>query len=196
VGHLVARYSGVTMKDLPFGLIVRDLLVLCLRNDIQIPPELVLLGKTLLNLEPLCRNLDPGLDPVRTMKDMAMRLVEEQFRRDISVERLLALLLELRSFVYEVPLSARRLVTQMSNNELRLGIEIEKADEMQTAIRDVANRITLGVITAALILGSAFLLRMEGGLRVFGHPLFALVGFLMAAGLGVYVIAQILMGRH
>jgi predicted unusual protein kinase regulating ubiquinone biosynthesis (AarF/ABC1/UbiB family) len=184
------------MKDLPFGLIVRDLLVLCLRNDIQIPPELVLLGKTLLNLEPLCRKLDPDLDPVRTMKDMAMRLVEEQFRRDISVERLLALLLELRSFVYEVPLSARRLVTQMANNELRMGIEIEKADEMQLAIRDVANRITLGVITAALILGSAFLLRMDVGLRVFGYPLFALVGFLMAAGLGIYVVAQILIGRH
>lgn len=196
VGHLVARYSGVTMKDLPFGLIVRDLLVLCLRNDIQIPPELVLLGKTLLNLEPLCRKLDPDLDPVRTMKDMAMRLVEEQFRRDISVERLLALLLELRSFVYEVPLSARRLVTQMANNELRVGIEIEKANEMQLAIRDVANRITLGVITAALILGSAFLLRMDVGMRVFGYPLFALVGFLMAAGLGIYVVAQILMGRH
>lgn len=196
VGLLVARYSGVTMKDLPFGLIVRDLLVLCLRNDIQIPPELVLLGKTLLNLEPLCRKLDPDLDPVRTMKDMAMRLVEEQFRRDLSMERLLALLLELRAFVYEVPLAARRLVTQMANNELRVGIELEKAEEMQLAVRDVANRITLGVITAALILGSAFLLRMEVGLKVFGYPLFALIGFLMAAGLGIYVVTQILLGRH
>ena len=165
VGHLVARYSGVTMKDLPFGLIVRDLLVLCLRNDIQIPPELVLLGKTLLNLEPLCRKLDPDLDPVRTMKDMAIRLVEEQFRRDISVERLLALLLELRSFVYEVPVSVRRLLTQAANNELRVGIELEKADEMKLAIRDVANRITLGVITAALILGSAFLLEDGSGVQ-------------------------------
>ena len=184
------------MKDLPFGLIVRDLLVLCLRNDIQIPPELTLLGKTLLNLEPLCRRLDPNLDPVRTMKDVALRLVEEQFRRDMSVERLLSLLLELRSFVYEVPLSARRLVSQMANNEFRLGVEIEKTDEMQLAIRDVANRITLGLITAALILGSAFLLRMEAGFKVMGYPLFALVGFLMAAGLGIYVVAQILMGRH
>jgi predicted unusual protein kinase regulating ubiquinone biosynthesis (AarF/ABC1/UbiB family) len=196
VGLLVARYSGVTMKDLPFGLIVRDLLVLCLRNDIQIPPELVLLGKTLLNLEPLCRKLDPDLDPVRTMKEMAVRLVEEQVRRDLSIERLLALLLELRAFVYEVPLSARRLLTQTANNELKVGIEIEKTQEMQLAIRDVANRITLGVITASLILGSAFLLRMEAGFKVLGYPLFALIGFLMAAGLGIYVVTQILLGRH
>jgi ubiquinone biosynthesis protein len=196
VGLLVARHVGVTMKDLPFGVIVRDLLVLCVRHDIQIPPELALLGKTLLNLEPMCRGLDPGLDPVRTMKNVAARLVEEQVRRDLSLERLMSLVLELRSFVYEIPLSVRRLVNQMANNELRIRMEIEKADEMQFAIRDVANRITLGLITAALILGSAFLLNVKGGLQVFGYPLFSLVGFLLAAGLGLYVVAQILMGKH
>jgi predicted unusual protein kinase regulating ubiquinone biosynthesis (AarF/ABC1/UbiB family) len=196
VGLHVARYAGVPLKDLPFGLIVRDLLVVCLRSDLQIPSELVLLGKTLLNLEPLCRKLDPELDPVHTMKEMSVRLVQEQFRRDVSAEQLLALLLDLRSFVSEVPLSTRRFVNHLANNEVKLSLEIEKTDEMQLAIRDVANRISLGLITAALILGSAFLLRLDVGLKVFGYPLFALVGFLMAAGLGIYVIAQILLGRH
>jgi predicted unusual protein kinase regulating ubiquinone biosynthesis (AarF/ABC1/UbiB family) len=196
VGLHVARYAGVPMKDLPFGLIVRDLLVVCLRCDLRVPSELVLLGKTLLNLEPLCRRLDPELDPVRTMKEMSVRLVQEQFRRDISAEQLLTLLLDLRAFVSEVPLATRRFANHLANNEVKLSLEIEKADEMQLAIRDVANRISLGVITAALILGSAFLLRVDVGLKVFGYPLFALVGFLMAAGLGIYVVAQILLGRH
>lgn len=196
VGHLVARYSGVTLKDLPFGIIVRDLLVLSVRHDIQIPPELILLGKTLLNLEPMCRRLDPDMDPVQTVKDVSMRLIEQQIRRDVSFQRLLAFALELRSFVYEVPLGLRRLITQASNNELRIGIEIERAEQMQVAIRDVANRITLGVITGSLILGSALLFRVEGGVQLFGYPLFALMGFLLAAGLGVWVVAQILLGRH
>jgi predicted unusual protein kinase regulating ubiquinone biosynthesis (AarF/ABC1/UbiB family) len=195
VGLLVARHSGVTMKDLPFGVIVRDLLVLCVRNDIQIPPELVMLGKTLLNLEPMCRKLDPDMDPVGTMRDMAVRLLEEQLRRDATIERLMSLLLELRSFVYEVPPSARRLLSQMANNELRVGIEIEKAEQMQVAIREVANRVTLGLITSALILGSAFLLSVDSALTLFGYPVFSLVGFLLAAGLGIYVVAQILLGR-
>ncbi|HSF15851.1 MAG TPA: AarF/UbiB family protein [Vicinamibacteria bacterium] len=196
VSHLVARYVGVRLKDLPFGIIMRDILLLSTRHDVQIPPEMVLLGKTLLNLEPLCRKLDPDMDPVKTMKSFSMRLFEEQIRRDLSWERLTALILELRSFAYEVPLSTRRLVSQMANNELRVGISIEKAEEMQVAIRDVANRISLGVITAALILGSAFLLSIDAGPVVFGYPVFALLGFLLAAGLGIYVVAQILTGRH
>ena len=196
VGHLVARHSGVKLKDLPFGLIVRDLLVLCVRNDIQIPPEMVLLGKTLLNLEPMCRKLDPDMDPVSTMKDAAMRLLEEQIRRDISTERLMALLLELRAILNDVPLSARRVLTQLANNELRIGIEVEKAEQMQVAVRDVANRITLGVITAALITGSALLVRAGAGPTIFDLPVISFLGFLLAAGLGIFVVFQILTGRH
>ncbi len=196
VGHLVARHSGMTLKDLPFGLIVRDLFVLSVRNDIQVPPEMVLLGKTLLNLEPICRKLDPDMDPVSTMKDVAMRLLEEQIRRDISTERLMSLALEVRSFLYDVPLSLRRVLTQLANNELRVGIEIEKAEQMQVAVRDVANRITLGVITAALIMGSALLVRVGAGHTIFDLPIIAFLGFLMAAGLGIFVVVQILAGRH
>ena len=195
-GHLVARHSGMTLRELPFGLIVRDLLVLSVKNDIQIPPEMVLLGKTLLNLEPICRKLDPDMDPVSTMKDVAMRLVEDQIRRDISTERLMSLALEVRSFLYDVPVSVRRVLTQLANNELRVGIEIEKAEQMQVAVRDVANRITLGVITAALIMGSALLVRVGAGLTIFDLPIIAFVGFLMAAGLGIFVVVQILTGRH
>ncbi len=196
VGHLVSRHAGVKLKELPFGRIVRDLLVLCVRNDIQVPPEMVLLGKTLLNLEPMCRKLDPDMDPVSTMKDQAMRLLEEQIRRDISTERLMSFVLEARSFLSDVPLSVRRVLTQLANNELRVGVEVEKAEEMQDAIRDVANRITLGVLTAALIVGSALIVRSGAGLTVFDVPIISFLGFLLAAGLGVFVIFQILTGRH
>lgn len=196
VGQLVARHAGVTLKDLPLGLIIRDLLVISVRDDIQIPPEMVLLGKTLLNLEPMCRKLDPDMDPVSTMTEAVMRLLEEQVRREVSRERVVSHLLGLRSFVYDVPLSLRRILTQLANHELRVGIQVEKAEEMQIAIRDVANRITLGLITAALIMGSALLVRAGVGLRIFDLPVVAILGFLMAAGLGLYVIFQILTGRH
>ena len=67
---------------------------------------------------------------------------------------------------------------------------------MQIAIRDVANRITLGVITAALIMGSALLVRAGAGIRIFDLPIISFLGFLLAAGLGIYVVFQILTGRH
>ena len=64
---------------------------------------------------------------------------------------------------------------------------------MQVAIQKVASRITLGLITAALIVGSAFLLSLEAGFRLWGYPVFALVGFVLAAGLGLYLVGKIIL---
>ena len=56
-----------------------------------------------------------------------------------------------------------------------------------------ASRITLGLITAALIMGSATLLNVRAGWMVAGFPVFALVGFLLAAGLGIYLVVKIIL---
>jgi predicted unusual protein kinase regulating ubiquinone biosynthesis (AarF/ABC1/UbiB family) len=193
VGALAARYSGVTMGELPLGRVVQGLVMLSFRHHIQIPPEMMLLGKTLLNLEPICRQLDPEMDPVTTMREMAVSLLGQQISRDLNAPRMLAVGLELRSLLNEVPANLRRVLGRASSNDLRLGIQIDKAEEMQAAIQKVASRITLGLITAALIVGSALLLNVEAGMKLWGYPVFALVGFVLAAGLGLYLVAKIIL---
>ncbi len=193
VGVLVARFEGATLREIPFGELVRQVFAVCFRHDIQIAPEMALLAKTLFNLEPICRLLDPDMDPVRTTREMASRLLEEQIHRDVSAERLVGAILELRSLVNDVPPSFRRVLTRLANNELRIEIELGRAEQMHSAVRQVADRITLGLITAALILGSAELLNLDAGIKIYGYPLFALIGFLLAAGLGIYVVAKILL---
>ncbi|MFQ5791716.1 MAG: hypothetical protein ACE5JI_14685, partial [Acidobacteriota bacterium] len=193
VGDIVARYSGSVLGRLSLGDVVMELVVISFRHDIQIPPQMMLLGKALLNLEPICRQLDPEMDPVDTMRDRASTLLVEQIAHDLNTPRMIAAGLELRSLLLEVPSGLRRLITKTSSNELRLGIQIDRSEEMQTAIQKVATRITLGVITAALIVGSALLLNVDAGVKVWGYPLFALIGFVLAAGLGVYVVAKIIL---
>jgi predicted unusual protein kinase regulating ubiquinone biosynthesis (AarF/ABC1/UbiB family) len=193
VGVLAARYAGFTMGALPLGRVVQSLVVISFHHHIRIPSEMMLLGKALLNLEPICRQLDPEMDPVATMREMAVSLLGQQISKDLNAPRLLAAGLELRSLLNEVPANLRRILGRASSNELRVGIQMDKADEMQAAIQKVASRITLGLITAALIVGSALLLNVEAGFRLWGYPLFALVGFVLAAGLGLYVVGKIIL---
>jgi predicted unusual protein kinase regulating ubiquinone biosynthesis (AarF/ABC1/UbiB family) len=172
---------------------VQALVLISFRHDIQIPSEMMLLGKTLLHLEPICRQLDPEMDLVATMREMAVSLLGQQISRDLNAPRLLAVGLELRSLLSEVPANLRRVLGRASSNELRLGVHIDKTEEMQAAIQKVASRITLGLITAALIVGSALLLNVEAGMQLWGYPVFAMVGFILAAGLGLYLVGKIIL---
>jgi hypothetical protein len=56
----------------------------------------------------------------------------------------------------------------------------------------VANRLTLGLLLASLIIGAAMLMRVDTPFRLFGYPGFAMLFFLVAAGGGIWLAFTIL----
>lgn len=193
VGLMVARYSGLAVGELPLGRIVMELVTSAYRSDIRIPPDMMLLGKTLLSLEAVCRALDPELDPVSTIREMAASLLGQQMVRELSAQKALGAALELRALVNEVPANIRRILARAGSNEFQLNIRIDREPEMEASVQKVASRITLGLITASLIVGSALMVNVQTRTTLWGYPLVALAGFLLAAGLGLYLVAKIIL---
>jgi len=66
------------LKDIYFGKLLLRLFQTSRRFNIEIQPQLVLLQKTLLNIEGLGRELDPALDLWRTAKPYLERWMDEQ----------------------------------------------------------------------------------------------------------------------
>ena len=60
-------------------------------------------------------------------------------------------------------------------------------------LQKIANRITLGLVLAALIVGAALLMRVETSFRIFGYPGFAILCFLGVGGAGLFLIIHILL---
>jgi hypothetical protein len=60
----------------------------------------------------------------------------------------------------------------------------------------IANRITTGLILAALIIGASLLMQVETTFRVFGYPGLAMICFLVAGGLGFRLVIGILFQDH
>lgn len=187
VGRVVARYSGSAMGELAL-----ELVATAFRHDVQIPAEVMLLGKTLSGLESLCLRLEPEMEQAATMREVVSSLLGGEVSRELSTQRMLATAVGLRSFLDEVPSNLRRIIGLASSNELRLGIRLEPDEQMQSVAQKVANRVTIGLITAALIIGSALMLNVDATWKVGGYPLFALVGFLTAAGFGLYYVSKTL----
>jgi predicted unusual protein kinase regulating ubiquinone biosynthesis (AarF/ABC1/UbiB family) len=185
VSAIIARQAGRLLGETAL-----ELAAISKRHDIRFPSELMLLGRALQLLEPLCRQLDPRMDPMAAARDVASSVLSEEISREFSTERMLATALELRSFLSEVPANVRRILSRTSSNDLRLGVQIHESEAMAKSIRKVADRITLGLVTAALLVSSALLLNVDAGPKLWGYPVFASAGFLLAAGLGIYVVVK------
>jgi hypothetical protein len=67
-------------------------------------------------------------------------------------------------------------------------------DRLMIGIQKIANRITVGLLLASLVVGAALLMQVETSFRLLGYPGLAIVCFLLAATGAIVLIGSILFG--
>ena len=161
-------------------------------NGLRMPSELTMLGKTLLNLDQVGRALDPEFDVNAALRAEAPALMQRRMRDTVRASNVYTAALETKEFMEQLPGRVNRLLDAATQNQLRLNVDLIDEGAIMGGLQKVANRITLGLLLAALIVGAAMLMRVETSFRIAGYPAFAMFFFLIAATgaiwLGVTII--------
>jgi len=193
VNHRVLSLRDAAIEDVAVGRVIHELVGVAGECEVWVPQELSLLGKALLNLDHIARTLDPGFDPNAAIRRHAGELMSRRMRRDLSPGNVVASLLEAKELAEQLPARVNQILATLADNELRLKVDAFDESELMRAFQKVANRITTGVVLAALILGAALMMRVDTAFRLFGYPGFAMLCFLAAAAGGVLLLWDVLM---
>jgi predicted unusual protein kinase regulating ubiquinone biosynthesis (AarF/ABC1/UbiB family) len=161
------------------------------QSGLIVPSELALLGKTLLQLDEVGRTLDPEFDPNAAIKRHSTDLLSRRMRQDMTQGNLLSSVLEMKDFVSHLPTRLNRIMDSVTNGELEVKVRTVDAKMLVEGMQKIANRITAGVILAALIIGAALLMRVQTRFELFGYPGLAILCFLAAAAGGVWLLFNI-----
>ncbi|WP_133500995.1 ABC1 kinase family protein [Cognatilysobacter terrigena] len=197
VGQLVSSYAarsgGRTVSE---GRLVLDMTRIATACGLRTPPELSLLGKTLLNLESICDALDPDMDAKDIVRDHLENVMRQRLRKSLSPAGLAGELIEVEGLVREAPRKLNNLLTLLSDNRLQVRLDGLDDSKLMENMQKIANRITVGLIIAALLVSSALMMRVDNGARLFGYPAIAIILFLIAAFLGLFVVVSVLLTDH
>jgi ubiquinone biosynthesis protein len=194
VDDLVASFSGRTLKEIQIGRIVLAVARLSADHGVHTPPELTMLGKTLLNVDRVATTLDPEFDPNVAIRRHAVEITRRRMRKNVSPGRLFAGLLEMTEFVETLPHRLNQMLDRFSSNDLRIKVDTIDEKTLMVGAQKVANRITLGLVLAALIVASALLMRIDTRFRILGYPGLAILFFLAAGFAGLTLVIVILIG--
>jgi predicted unusual protein kinase regulating ubiquinone biosynthesis (AarF/ABC1/UbiB family) len=190
----VGRYRYASANELNVGRVMLEVARAATQHGLRLPPELALLGKTLLNLDEIGRLLDPEFDVNASMRQNATRLMQRRMLQSLSPANVFSTALEVRDFAERLPQRMNRILDALSANDLRLKIEVIDHGSIIDGFQKVANRIALGLVLAALIVGAAMLMRVETPFTILGYPGLAMLLFLAAAGGGFWMAWTILVG--
>ena len=191
---LTGRYQNAAVRELNVGRVMLQMAGAATRHGLRMPPELAILGKTLLNLDEIGRQLDPDFDVNASMRRNATRLMQRRMLNSVTPANLFSTALEVRDFAERLPGRMNRILDALSANDLRLKIEVIDHGSIIDGFQKVANRITLGLVLAALIVGAAMLMRVQTPFTILGYPGLAMLLFLAAAGGGFWMAWTILAG--
>jgi predicted unusual protein kinase regulating ubiquinone biosynthesis (AarF/ABC1/UbiB family) len=190
VGQLVAANKNVEVADIETGRVVMEVSRLASDCGIFLPSGLTMLGKTLLNLDRVARVLDPRFDPNDSIKRHARDLMSRKMSSKVSPGTLFHSVLETTDFVQKLPDRMNKIFDLIANNQVGIRVDAIDEDTLISGITKIANRITSGIIFAAMIIGAALIMRIPTRFTLFGYPGIAIIFFVIAAVGGLYLVYQ------
>jgi predicted unusual protein kinase regulating ubiquinone biosynthesis (AarF/ABC1/UbiB family) len=192
VAEIIGQHQQVQLARPQVGRAVLMLLKVAAEHGIQLPPELAMVGKTLLNLDEIGLTLAPRFDTNAAVRRHAAAITQEQMTRDLSLGTFFSTAVELKNFVQHLPGRVNRILDRLADNDFQVKVDAIDEARLMEGMQKVANRIATGLVLAALIVGAALLMRVETSFRLFGYPALAIILFLAAAIGGVGLIITIL----
>lgn len=192
ITNLVAQYQDLNWSQLPVGRLFLRFGGLAADTGIVLPPTFNMLGKALLNLDRAGKVVAPDFNPNEAIRQKASELLDERMRRNLSWGFLYRSLLEGAEFLQHLPSRLNDFLDILSRNDLKFKVQTFDERYLMQGFEKIANRITMGLILAALIIGASQLMKVETAFTLWGYPGFAMLLFLGAALGGVLLMANIL----
>ena len=194
IAGLVAEQQDTTLERIDVGSILLQVGRAAGENGLFVPIELTLLGKTLLQLDEIGRGLDSNFNPNAAVREHVREILNRRLKKDITPGNILASLLDLKDFVSGLPRRMNKVLDAVGGSELEIKVRAPDVHLVLEGFHDIANRITTGLILAALIIGAALLMQVKTSFEIFGYPGLAMLCFMAAAGVGFWLVLSILIG--
>jgi len=191
ISELIFGYDNLSLKDIRLGALLTEVTALMRDNQLALPPDLTLLFKALITLEGLGHQLDPNFHMIDHLTPFVRRVMEARYSPQALARRAKRGLGEMAEIFLGLPRDVARMFRSARRGRLRIDLDLKRLDHFGLQLNSAANRLTMGVLTASLVVGSSIIMTVQGGPELFGLPLFGLLGFIVAFFNSVWIILSI-----
>lgn len=184
VADLIAKHANQTVEDTPAGIVLYEMITIAFREGLKLPAELTLLAKALFNLDAVTRSLDPNFNPTQSIREYTAEIANQRAQRDMSPRRMFQLAAETSDLVRALPHRIDVITQKLVADDFAFRVEAPQLGSLLLGLEKVANRIFTGLVLGGLLVASGYMMSYQ--------PRLATVGFSIAAAIGLWMIATIL----
>jgi len=192
VAAAVGRYYAMPLRFMNIGTMLEEIMALSRSHKVKIPPSLVLLVKTVVLVENLARTLDPDFRLGDAAEPFVRRFVRQRYAPTALARGLAAGVNDLNYYLRNIPREVNLLLARFVRGTARVEIEHRGLANALGEVDRSTNRLSFALIIAAVIISSALIFATGVGPKVMGYSAIGVVGFVVAAFLGLWLAFAVL----
>jgi len=158
VACLSEKYIGKKIRDIEFSGLIRDLASSCMRYGLELSPDFLMVGKALMTVEGIARQIYPDLDLLAEVEPYFFELLVRRYSPEKISSDLFYLATRLGAVASTLPVQAQEILDDMRQG--RLSLEVREPSLARAADR-IGKRILTGLVMASLVISGTLLINSE-----------------------------------
>jgi ubiquinone biosynthesis protein len=192
LSDFIDGYYEIPLKEIEVGRMLFEFIDLVSTHRIKIHPDLTLLVKVLVIVEGMGRELDPQFDMVGHLRPFLEQALLERRSPGRLLKEVEQGVEAYLSLARNLPRDLKEVLSKINRNRFRIDLEHRGLDRFSRELDRSANRLSLSLIIAALLIGSSIAMQTNRGPLLLGLPAFAFFGFTCAGVVGIWWMIAIL----
>lgn len=189
--NLIDRHYASKLNQINLVAMLSDLFRLMRQHSLAPPPDLGLLFRALVELDGMGRQNDPEFDIVSQTVPFLRQVLKERYSPEALARQSRRNLVQVFDFLAEMPGELRQILRAVHRGSFRVNIDLTRLDYLVWQLVRATSWLTVGLVTAALIVGSSIVMMVGGGPSLLGLPAFGLIGYLFAALSSLWLLLSI-----
>jgi ubiquinone biosynthesis protein len=191
MGNVIRTYFYSSLKNIKIKNLLDDISDLICQHKVYFKESNYLLMKALFTIEGVVTTLDPDFCVTEEIKPFIIRFYKKNFSLSALFSRASELPKEMNDFLMQFPGDIKAVAEKMKSGKLKIEFQHMGLEEMEESIEKSANRLSISVIAATILVVSTLLLLTETPSPFFDFPVLGFIGFVTGIVMTVVLIYSI-----
>ncbi len=192
ISEFIDDYYEAPLGEINVGRLLMEFVDLMNAYRIKFPTDLMLLGKALVTMEGIGRQLDPEFNMIEHLKPFMEKLVRDRLSPGNISREMISIMQSYGSLVKNLPRDLKEFINRVNRNKFKIDLEHRGLEKLISDLDKSSNRLSFALVIGSLIVGSSLIIQSDKGPQMFGFPVLGIFGYTIAGFLGLWLAVAIL----
>lgn len=186
------HYVSANLKDINLGNAIQEIFTIAHKHHISMPKGISMLGRGLVTIESTVMAIDPHISII----EIAANHVAKHMFSHIDLKKELSSTgkkaYDAFKYTFDLPIQLSEIIKMVMKGRIKINLNIMDSSVPLKSINHMVNKLTVGIVSAGLLMASSLLCTTQMTPKVFGIPAIGFIGYITAVGLGIWLLFSVI----